>query len=326
MTVVQNGVAKSGNLWLYRTIEGILQHADRQPSSWIERQPIYQEAQYWELSFRGQAGIDTIDVGPRDVHAYISSLWRDQILDMERFLEQASHVWTHSPWSPHLQEVYERCERRVYIVRDPRDIVVSMAKFEDTPYKRRLRPTQENSVSEHIERRALTATLNWVRHVGFHALHRRSSDIHVVFFENLKTDFKEEASDLATYLGVDMDADQLAGLAKRVSLEAMREQDSGHVRRGEIGQGRRQIPHEKLDGMREIAGPLMEVLGYEWEDGARRGRLSGRGLDQDSIRQAITSADQGLRIRMSLAKEWVRSGRPLRQKARQLGRYVRGPW
>jgi hypothetical protein len=64
MLLLQSGLPKSGNLWLHKILQESLRLGGIPRRSYIQTQPIYQEALTWP-GFSEQAGIDFIEIEPQ---------------------------------------------------------------------------------------------------------------------------------------------------------------------------------------------------------------------------------------------------------------------
>ena len=67
MLILQSVMAKSGNFWLYKIIQSFFKHYEIVAKNFIQSQDIYQEVQNWDLSFKGYADIDVINIEPKKV-------------------------------------------------------------------------------------------------------------------------------------------------------------------------------------------------------------------------------------------------------------------
>ena len=127
MLILQSGVQKSGNYWLYQIIQHSLEQAGLPQKSFARQHPIYQKAKEWPY-FADQAGVDYLEI-TAGVHYFRKGTYVEPILDLDAFLAQCSHVWTHSFWSVGTDTTFGKFDKIVYIIRDPRDVVTSAARF-----------------------------------------------------------------------------------------------------------------------------------------------------------------------------------------------------
>jgi len=203
--VIQCGVPKSGNYWVFKVIKECFQKAGLHRSSFIQNHPIYEVAQNWELSYGEQADIDVIDITDKGCFYRISSIFRHPVLDIDSYLEETTHVWTHSPLCDASWDVLPKFDKIVYIVRDPRDAALSHARFLLTPYMKTYFPNDFDSKEEYLEKRLEGKLKSWVRHVGPYLAHADDLDIHVVFYERFLESFADELDRLIDYLKITLD-------------------------------------------------------------------------------------------------------------------------
>ena len=106
MKLLQCGVAKSGNFWLYKIIQNIYAKAGLKSQSFITTQPIYDLAKAWKLSQLEQASVDVLDIESKGCAYRISSIFKMPIDNIENHVEQCSHVWTHSAYCSKSKEIF----------------------------------------------------------------------------------------------------------------------------------------------------------------------------------------------------------------------------
>lgn len=262
MHVLQAGVAKSGNYWLWRIIAELLDEAGIPKHRFVAKQPIYREIRKGaELSHADQAESDVIDVVRNKYYWRISSLHRERIEDVRSYVEQCTQLWTHSAWASGCRDLLSAADKVVYIVRDPRDVAISMANFAFTPYVLRYYPHRERSVSEYLEGRIEWQLRSWVRHVSGW-LANAGERTHVLFYETLKVDLLGQLGRLAEYLELPLDSSALGRVARAVSVDRMKRQSPNHVRDGQSGGWRDVLRTEQIALAAATAGHLLSQLGY----------------------------------------------------------------
>ncbi len=94
--LLQIGPPKCGNYWLYNILQQIYRLKGIPYRSFISNHPVYREAKNWDFSHSLQAGIDLIDIESGKCFYRISSIFRTPIHDLDEYLAQTNHVWTHS--------------------------------------------------------------------------------------------------------------------------------------------------------------------------------------------------------------------------------------
>ncbi len=295
MTFLQIGMAKSGNFWLYRILRDIISLSGIEYRSFIEQHPIYELAKTWELSHDMQAGIDVLDIEPQRCFYRIASIFRMPIDDLDDYVRQCSHVWTHSTFCPQSLDVLTKFDKIVYIVRDPRDVAISLSRFAFTPYMQKHRPTQESDPGSYLAARLDRIMRHWVRHVAGYLEHRDESRIHFVFYERLLHSFDAELSRLLQYLDIELEQDALSQIKRNASFQVMKDQNPLHVRKGKAGQWDQVLTRAQKRLAVQIAGPMLDLLHYP----RRYGEVDGlpglpTQLDGGYLRQAREKARRRL--------------------------------
>lgn len=229
---LQVGRAKSGNYWLYKILKNIQLEAGINRRSFIKQHPIYPIAREWQLSHDEQAEIDVLDVEDEGYFYRISSVFRMPVQDIDSYLGETTHVWTHSGCAGRTDELLSKVDRTVYIVRDPRDAAVSLSKFMFTPYMQTFFPSEYSDSEEYLREQFENQLLGWARHVAGYLSRAGERDIHLVFFERLLHDFESELDRLLDHLGVELSRDQRSTIGERVSFSTMKSDNPQHVRKG----------------------------------------------------------------------------------------------
>lgn len=262
--IFQCGVAKSGNFWLYTAIQKLLDAAGVEQRSFIQNQPIYQQAKDWTLSFPEQASIDVLDITPQAYVTRISSRFEQEITDLDAYLAEATHVWSHSPYRAGLSDaVFKRVNCVIYIVRDPRDALLSMADFVFTPYMRQHFPTAHDDRDAYLAERIGIFPKQWAGHVKGYLEADPALGVHILTYEEMKRDLRGALLGLAGWMGLaDIPRDEFDRLATSLSFEAMRGSRPGHINRGKAERWRTELTPEMNARIIEAAGPMMTQMGY----------------------------------------------------------------
>lgn len=262
MAILQAGVAKSGNFWLYRILRSVIRHGGLEAKSFIKQHPIHALAKTWDLPTTDHADIDTLEINQFQCVTLIWPIFREPVQDVDRYIASCSHVWTHSHLSEYALTVLSRFDKVVYIIRDPRDIAVSMSKFAFTPYYMKHCPHGYKDPDQYLAERLPVLIKNWARHVSAYLRFRKQLDIHVVYYERLLMSFETDLRTLLEYLGIDMDQGGIAAVADDIGFETMQNQNPDHVRKGRSGQWVDVISEEQNRQVLEIAGSLLGYLNY----------------------------------------------------------------
>lgn len=268
MHILQISAPKSGSMWLHRILRSIFERAGLPQRSLIQNHPIYPLARTWDLSYAEQASIDMIDIEPLASYYRISSIFRMPITDFRNYVAQCSHVWTHSPLCPRSFELFPIFDKRVYIVRDPRDRAISASKFAFTPYMQKYYPHDEQNPERFLENQLAALTEEWRWHVGDHLRYAERLDVHFVFYERLLETFETELNALLHYLEIDLPIKERQAIRDEVDFTQMRHKNPQHVRRGTWGHWRQTLSEPQQQEVSRIAGPLLRLLGYTTDPGA----------------------------------------------------------
>lgn len=262
MKVLQNGLPKSGNYWLYSILSQILDKAEIPKKSFIQSNPIYELSKTWLHSHPDQAGMDVLDIENRKQFMRVSSYYKYPISDIDEYIENNRLVWTHSRFIPDNAEIYEKFDKVVYIIRDPRDVAISMAHFAFTPYRLNAHHNPYENVEAYLEDNFVKHITGWCQHVGSHLMSGALDNVHVVFYEDLKQNFTAELGRLLDYLELDLSDFDKEEIQKLTSVSHMSKKSKGHVRKGKPGGWQVTLARKHIKQCNLIAGPLMKSLGY----------------------------------------------------------------
>ncbi len=263
--LLQIGPPKCGNYWLYNIIQQIYRLKGIGYKSFISKQPVYGEAQDWDLSHSLQAGIDMMDIERGKCFYRISSAFRTPIADLDEYLSHTNHVWTHSEVGENILPVLQRFNKRVYIYRDPRDMAVSAARYAFTPYMMKYYPHNESSVESYLQNNLQDIVQSWIWHVTDYLLLKGKADIHFLAYERLLEDFDATLAKLGSYLNLPLNRDEINEIAQRVDFRRLQAKDPGHVRKGKRFQWVNAFTEDKKERIVDKAGPLLKLLGYPEE-------------------------------------------------------------
>lgn len=290
MKILQSGVPKCGNFWLYKIIQEILTRTGRSTRSFIEQQPIYHLAKKWDLNVSDQARIDTLEVTDLRYSYRISSIFRMPVDDITKYVERATHVWTHSPVCKRTGSVLGLFDKKIHIIRDPRDRAISAATYYCSDYMLKYFPQEEKNPALFLAKNFEKLMHEWVWHVFDYLRISARCNIHIAFFEGFRMGFQRELTRLLDYLEVDLPASQREALKKAVSFSVLKTANPGHLQKGISGRWMKQLTGEQIEKAEIIAGPLIRYLGYpagikeEMTFSANREHQNFEALKQDIIR------------------------------------------
>ncbi|MGK7395454.1 MAG: sulfotransferase domain-containing protein [Candidatus Cyclobacteriaceae bacterium M3_2C_046] len=262
MKLIQGGFPKSGNYWLYKIIDLILHLKDIKRKRFIHSHPIYPLARQWELSYPEQVDIDMIDIFYQGVFFRISSAFRRKIEDFSAYLEKTSQVWTHSDFCEKSKVVFPLFDKRIYIIRDPRDVALSTAKFAFTPYMKKYYPTFYSNESEYLEHELQKIVSDWSRHVMEYIENANYYDIHIIFYERLKEDFSQTLDELLNYLQIDLSRENKEFIAKETNFNNLKDQSPWHLNKGNYYRWKEKLDTRQQTLALETAEPVLDWLNY----------------------------------------------------------------
>jgi hypothetical protein len=172
-----------------------------------------------------------------------------------------------------------RYPRVIYIVRDPRDVTVSQYH-----YHRKLRKISDDSPIERFVARFLEGETcghgSWGQNVlTWLVANGGESRFLLLRYEDMIADTSRELRRAATFLGMRISDEQIAGAVERSSAEKMRKmeqsqsdkceltkdsrKDLSFVRKASAGGWRSELPLPLLAKLEAAWGPVMRHLGYE---------------------------------------------------------------
>jgi len=173
-----------------------------------------------------------------------------------------------------------RYPRVIYIVRDPRDVVVS-----EYHYQRKTRRiVDEYPLDQYVERFLVGDTYpgngSWGQHVGGWLMSRHDDPrLLLVRYEDLLSNSEQELERIATYLSISASRNRLAEIIRLSSADRMREleakqtdasslmrgsrRDVAFVRSAKSGGWKSELPAALAQRIESAWGPLMGYLRYE---------------------------------------------------------------
>ena len=173
-----------------------------------------------------------------------------------------------------------RYPRTIYIVRDPRDVVIS-----EYHYQRKTRTIDDQyPLSEYVERFLAGKTApevgSWAEHTASW-LSTRDGDPRflLVRYEKLLSDTAGELSRMAEFLNIPANAQRLVQVVQLSSADRMRSlekmqsnasslmrgsrKDLAFVRAAKSGGWKSDLPEPQVEKIEAAWGPIMRYLGYE---------------------------------------------------------------
>jgi Sulfotransferase domain len=171
-----------------------------------------------------------------------------------------------------------RYKRVIYLVRDPRDVVMSLYNF-----RRKYRYVDDSyPIEKYVAERFINGDrdVSWGEHVGsWLATRARHSGFLLVRYEELRRDPASELRRVAGFLGIDATADRVTLAIERSEADRLRKlekvehekwittkgtrADVPFIAAGESGGWKRDLPGAAAAAIESAWGDLMKSLGYE---------------------------------------------------------------
>ena len=268
MEIIHVGLPRAGNVWVH-TILALLLKTKKKPNtvkSYISKQPIYKIAKNWNLGFKKQASIDWIDINRFDVRVRISSIYKEPIIHWEEYLKKTSVVATHSYFCEMTKKVLQDFSAKIYLIRDPRDMLVSRSCYDLTSYMKNYYPQPYVKANDYVEKRLEELVGRWVFHVSNYLYHAKMLKLECLFYEKLATKHEREVLNISSLLKIKLTQRELDKIIKTTKFESMAEAGyKGHLGQGRIGLWRDTLNEEQKVRAIKIGGPLLKILYSENE-------------------------------------------------------------
>lgn len=187
-------------------------------------------------------------------------------VDPALLLDGSTLLWTHDPCEPTLRAELGAVTHRVYVLRDGRDVLDSLAHHAVRPEIRRLHPAYRHTTpAEVYADLGLFASWarRWAAHVESWLRHRERFAL--VRFEELAADPAAVVAKLAAAL--DLDAD-VGAIAAQASFASLRRDAPGHLRSGRPGVFRERFRAAHHRVFEREAGATLVAAGYALEEAA----------------------------------------------------------
>ena len=266
MKILQIGAPKSGNLWLYNILKEILTIKGGTIPSYIQQQPIYQIAKNWELNYPEQASIDVIDITDLQTTYRISSIYKMPVDNFSAYISKTQQVWTHSPICKASRNIFKHFDKKIYIIRDPRDRAVSAAGYFCSEYMLKYYPQPEKDPKVYLQKHFEDLMHEWIWHVFDHLKYCKEHNLQIVFYESLLENFQLELENILNYLEIQLGAKKRYALQTKLSFSAMKKTHPKHLVKGRSGYWQEQLSDEQQEKAIRMTAPLLNLLGYNNPD------------------------------------------------------------
>lgn len=261
--VLQCGFPKSGNYGVYRLLAAVLGahglHRSFKRRAGIAR--IAEALASEQLVFPEAVEVDAYSLASGAARLELphpACRWLP--VDPALLLDGSTLLWTHDSCELALDPRLEAVTHRVYVVRDGRDVLDSLAHHVVRPAIRRLHPEYRHARPE-----AVVADLplfasyarRWAAHVESYLAHREH--FLLVRLEDLIREPEATVERVAATLDLAVDA---AMLGPRLAFAALAPAARGHLRRGAVGGWRDTFGAAQRRIVDEVAGAALAALGY----------------------------------------------------------------
>ncbi|NER02574.1 MAG: sulfotransferase domain-containing protein [Okeania sp. SIO3C4] len=266
MHILKIGLPKSGNFWLHTILHNIIDYSGIKYESFIQNQPIYEIAKDWDVNqIKEQVNINFLDITKNSVSYRIGNIFRYPVDDVDDYIHSSTLVWTHSQMSDNVLKIIKKFDKLIYIIRDPRDVLVSWSNFVFSPYMQRFYPfliVDETNPETYLINNLTTIISDWMNHVGGYLKHQKYLNIHFVFYERLLDDFDLELEKILEYLEIELDKNARGEIKEKVSFNSMKQDSPNHIRKGQLAQWVNILSDSQKEEVLQMATPLLKLLNY----------------------------------------------------------------
>lgn len=263
LRVLQCGFPKSGNYAVYRLLAALLDaHGARR--SFKRRSGLAHVAETLgaeQLLFPEAAEVDAFSFASGAAaleFPHPACRWLP--VDPAVLLAGSTLLWTHDRCGVAARPELAAVSHRVYVARDGRDVVTSLAHHVVRPPIRRLHPEYRHTSADEVVADLPLFTRyarRWSEHVGSYLKHRER--FLLVRLEDLARDPAGTVERVAATLGLAVDA---AALGARLTFAALAPGAPGHLRRGVAGGWRDAFGPAQRRAFDAVAGEALAALGY----------------------------------------------------------------
>ena len=169
-------------------------------------------------------------------------------------------------------------KRVIYVVRDPRDVVLSQYHYQVKRGVLKKDASLDNYVQSFIKGEVCPYG-SWGENVGsWFSTRRDDPNFLLVRYEDMLADVTSGAVQISNFLGLGGDANRIAMAVERSSLENMRKvekaegkkwdstkgtrQEISFFRSAKSGEGRAKLSRQSIEQIERAWGPLMQSVGY----------------------------------------------------------------
>jgi aryl sulfotransferase len=262
--ILQVGMMRSGNLWTWKIIERAAELAGWERGRFVTGLPVYRTLKEAKHIDSVHGDIDVLEILPNGYSCafLIPHLVRVRVDHFEDYLAKAWHVWTHSAWNRNSKNTYTKFSKIVYILRDPRDVLISLSQFYFSVAMNRDTPRVYQNPMAYLDANIEAHARIWTGHVGRHLLAKEELGIHFLIYDRLLQDTETHVRDLLAYLNIPLSEADLQELLFEMKFEQLKPLDPNHLRNGRLGQWAEVLNKAQKRRFLKIAGPLLEYLNF----------------------------------------------------------------
>jgi hypothetical protein len=216
-----------------------------------------------DLDIADIADIDCIEIKNNQSYVVVRQTFREAIVDMQDYANQNTLVWTHSQWVEERSALaFKSFSKNIYIIRDPRDAVISLSHFAFTPYRILNDSATFRDPQDWLDKNLGAFLRRWASHVTGHLSRRQEFGIYPVFYERFLAQFDEEFDLLLVYLGIELGDESKQRIRDKVTAKSMKKGAPHHIRKAQAAQWKEVFTEEQKARAYDIVGPLLKQMGY----------------------------------------------------------------
>ena len=151
--------------------------------------------------------------------------------NIKSYVAQTSHVWTHSPVCKQSGELFSLFDKKVYIVREPRDRAISAAKYYTSPYMLKYYPQEITEPEVYLQSHFEALMQEWLWHVFDHLRMSEEHNIHICFYEGFLLNFQEELGRLLAYMDIDLSQQERGRLQEAMSFSTLKKNNPNYLKK-----------------------------------------------------------------------------------------------
>jgi len=262
-TILQAGLPKSGNYWLWTMIQAAFKATDAQTRSYVTTHPIRPLTSTWTLTFSEQPDVDMIRVDPDADWMIVLPRYKEKINNLDDYIQRVSHVWTHSPvWNQRAATTMASFQKRVYIIRDLRSVIVSRAYYDVTPYKLNEFSDPPGTFEASLQRAVEREPARWYEHLTSWLDFSLKHDVLFIRYEDFRLNLSTTCELLLEYIGIAQPDIVAKSLSQQLSIDSMRGLAPRHVRSGTVDEWQSLLVPEHFRNITPNIIKLMDRFGY----------------------------------------------------------------